>query len=131
MSVGILIVTHPGVGSALAHSAQRIMGEASLKTFCLDIPVDSDVERTEHEISQALANLDAGDGVIILSDIFGATPNNLARKFAAPGHVHIISGVNLPMLIRLYNYPDTDLPKLCELAAEGGQRGIMTCAQHL
>jgi PTS system ascorbate-specific IIA component len=131
MSVGILIVTHPGVGSALAHCAQRIMGEASLKTFCLDIPVDSDIERTEQEISQALANLDAGDGVIILSDIFGATPNNLARKFAAPGHVHIVSGVNLPMLIRLYNYPDTDLPKLCELAAEGGQRGIMTCAQHL
>jgi len=131
MSVGILIVTHPGIGSALAHSAQRIMGEASLKTFCLDIPVDSDVERTELEISQALANLDSGDGVIILSDIYGATPNNLARKFAAPGHVHIVSGVNLPMLIRLYNYPDTDLPKLCELAAEGGQRGIMTCAQHL
>ena len=131
MSVGILIVTHPGVGSALAHSAQRIMGEASLKTFCLDIPVDSDVERTELEISQALAHLDSGDGVIILSDIYGATPNNLARKFAAPGHVHIVSGVNLPMLIRLYNYPDTDLPKLCELAAEGGQRGIMTCAQHL
>ena len=131
MSVGILIVTHPGIGSALAHSAQRIMGEASLKTFCLDIPVDSDVERTELEISQALANLDSGDGVIILSDIYGATPNNLARKFAAPGHVHIVSGVNLPMLIRLYNYPDTDLPKLCELAAEGVQRGIMTCAQHL
>jgi len=131
MSVGILIVTHPGIGSALAHSAQRIMGEASLKTFCLDIPVDSDVERTELEISQALAHLDSGDGVIILSDIYGATPNNLARKFAAPGHVHIVSGVNLPMLIRLYNYPDTDLPKLCELAAEGGQRGIMTCAQHL
>ena len=131
MSVGILIVTHPGIGSALAHSAQRIMGEASLKTFCLDIPVDSDVERTDLEISQALANLDSGDGVIILSDIYGATPNNLARKFAAPGHVHIVSGVNLPMLIRLYNYPDTDLPKLCELAAEGGQRGIMTCAQHL
>jgi PTS system ascorbate-specific IIA component len=131
MSVGILIVTHPGIGSALAHSAQRIMGEASLKTFCLDIPVDSDVERTELEISQALAHLDSGDGVIILSDIYGATPNNMARKFAAPGHVHIVSGVNLPMLIRLYNYPDTDLPKLCELAAEGGQRGIMTCAQHL
>ena len=131
MSVGVLIVTHPGIGSALAHSAQRIMGDSPLKTFCLDIPVDSDVERTEHEISQALASLDAGDGVIILSDIFGATPNNLARKFAAPGHVHIVSGVNLPMLIRLYNYPDTDLPKLCELAAEGGQRGIMTCAQHL
>ena len=131
MKVSILIVTHPGIGSALAHSAQRIMGEASLKTFCLDIPVDSDVERTELEISQALAHLDSGDGVIILSDIYGATPNNLARKFAAPGHVHIVSGVNLPMLIRLYNYPDTDLPKLCELAAEGGQRGIMTCAQHL
>ena len=131
MSVGVLIVTHPGVGSALAHSAQRIMGDSPLKTFCLDIPVDSDVERTEHEISQALANLDAGDGVIILSDIFGATPNNIARKFAAPGHVHIVSGVNLPMLIRLYNYPNTDLAELCELAAEGGQRGIMTCAQHL
>ena len=131
MSVGVLIVTHPGVGSALAHSAQRIMGDSPLKTFCLDIPVDSDVERTEHEISQALANLDAGDGVIILSDIFGATPNNLARKFAAPGHVHIVSGINLPMLIRLYNYPNTDLAELCELAAEGGKRGIMTCAQHL
>ena len=131
MSVGVLIVTHPGIGSALAHSAQRIMGDSPLKTFCLDIPVDSDVERTEHEISQALANLDAGDGVIILSDIFGATPNNLARKFAAPGHVHIVSGINLPMLIRLYNYPNTDLAELCELATEGGQRGIMTCAQHL
>jgi PTS system ascorbate-specific IIA component len=72
--------------------------------------------------------LNAGDGVLVLTDIYGATPHNLAKEVACnqPGTT-VLSGLNLPMLVRVFNYPDDDLDTLSSKAAEGGSRGIMTC----
>ena len=74
--------------------------------------------------TRLLADLDDGDGVLILTDIYGATPSNIACALHSGGGSRVVSGLNLPMLIRAFNYPDDDLTGLVERAREGGTRGI-------
>lgn len=126
MSVGILIITHPGIGPALLTSAERITGQSTLATECLDIPFDCDLDMYKSATQTAIKKLDSGDGVLILTDIFAATPNNIARKIADE-NCRVISGLNLAMLVRLYNYANEPLEQLCEKAVEGGIRSIMQC----
>lgn len=127
MSVGLLLITHPGIGPSLLNSARRIVGETTLNTMCLDVPVDTNLERLSELVTKQLEQLEQGEGVLILTDVFGATPNNVARSFAQPGQVEVLAGLNLPMLVRVFNYPQADLHSLCEMAAEGGRRGIQAC----
>lgn len=127
MSVGVLLVSHPGIGTSVLHSARRIVGECPLTTMCLDVPLDVNMERIHESIRKTLLQLDRGDGVLILTDMFGATPNNVARRFAQPQKVAVVSGLNLPMLVRVYNYPRASLRALCDTAEEGGKRGIVPC----
>jgi PTS system ascorbate-specific IIA component len=127
MSVGILLVTHPGIGSSLLHSAQRIISDCPLQLMCLDVPVDADLDRTADNIDKLIQQLNKGNGVLVLTDIFGATPNNLARRFSEKGRVAVLAGINLPMLVRVFNYPDADLKQLCEAAVLGGTRGVHEC----
>jgi len=124
MSVGILLLTHPGVGSSLLHTATRILGETALATRCLEVPAGGDVDGAIVTASALLADLDHGDGVLILTDIYGATPSNIACALHSSGGSSVVSGLNLPMLIRTFNYPGDDLPHLVERAREGGSRGI-------
>lgn len=123
MSVGILIISHPGVGSAILHAATRILGERTLPTKCLEVPPDSALGALKFSAQEMLKELDSGDGVIILTDIFGATPNNMARDINRE-NTCVISGLNLPMLIRVYNYPTESLDKLVNKAVEGGKLSI-------
>jgi PTS system ascorbate-specific IIA component len=124
MSVGILIITHPGVGSSLLHAATRILGETSLVTRCLEIPPGSDVDAAIVNASALLQDLDHGDGVLILTDIYGGTPSNIGCAVHSQGGTALVSGVNLPMLIRTFNYPQDDLASLQQRAGDGGTRGI-------
>jgi PTS system ascorbate-specific IIA component len=72
--------------------------------------------------------LNRGAGVLVLTDIFGATPHNVAQQLACSKRgTTVLSGLNLPMLVRVFNYPQDDLDTLASKAAEGGSRGIMTC----
>ena len=124
MSVGILLLTHPGVGSSLLHSATRILGETVLATRCLEVPAGSDVEAAMTAAGGLLETLDDGDGVLILTDVYGATPSNIACAIHTRGGSSVVSGLNLPMLIRTFNYPDEQLSGLVQRAREGGARGI-------
>ena len=124
MSVGILLLTHPGVGSSLLHTTTRILGETALTIRCLEVPAGSDVDAAIVRATALLADLDQGDGVLILTDIYGATPSNIACALHTPGGIAVVSGMNLPMLIRTFNYPGDDLAGLVERAREGGTRGI-------
>jgi len=128
MSVGILLVTHPGVGSAMLHIATRIIGRCAVPIKCLEVPTDAPLEPLLESARSMLKVLDRGAGVLLLTDIFGATPHNIAREVACeqPG-MNLLSGLNLPMLVRIFNYPDDDLDTLTAKAAEGGSRGIMSC----
>jgi len=78
MSVGILLVTHPGIGNALLNSARRIIVDCPLRTMCLEVPLDASIEKLGIQAADMLQRLDQGDGVLILTDIFGATPHNIA-----------------------------------------------------
>ncbi|MCG6966636.1 MAG: PTS fructose transporter subunit IIA [Chromatiaceae bacterium] len=128
MTVGILLVTHPGVGSAMLHIASRIVGKVTLPIKCLEVPPDAPVESACESARSMLKVLDRGGGVLVLTDIYGATPHNIARDVACDREgTAVLSGLNLPMLVRVFNYPDDDLDTLASKAAEGGNRGIMAC----
>lgn len=127
MSTGILLITHPGIGNAMLSSARRILPDCPLRIRCLEVPNDAAPERLQREAADLLARLDQGEGVLILTDIFGATPNNIARRLAEPGRVSVLAGLSLPMLVRLFNYPNEDLNGLCEAAIQGAMRGIGQC----
>ena len=128
MTVGILMITHPGVGNAMLHIATRIIGKATLPIKCLEVPPDAAVEPVCEQARSMLKVLDRGAGVLVLTDLFGATPHNIAQRVACGAMTtSVVSGLNLPMLLRVFNYPDDDLHTLVSKAAEGGSRGIVSC----
>lgn len=124
MTVGILLVSHAGVATTMLETAARIWNQQATNIECLEVEFDADVNQTALRAEVKLANLDDGDGVLVLTDLVGATPCNLVSAIAHPDTV-FISGLNLPMLIRAYNYSNKTLDELAEIAVEGGQRGIV------
>jgi len=130
MSVGILLITHPGIGSSILHSANRIFNSCSLNTKCLEVPPDVSLDRINASAQQMIADLNHGQGVLILTDLYGATPNNIARSFTQENQTTVLAGLNLPMLLRTFNYPEASLNELCIKAAEGGKKGIHVCKQE-
>ena len=127
MSVGILLITHPGIGSSILHSANRILGSCALNTKCLEVPSDVSVTRIQSSAETMIGNLNQGQGVLLLTDLYGATPNNLARDYIQKDQVAVLAGLNLSMLLRVFNYPDLPLDELCSKAVEGGIKGIHKC----
>jgi len=128
MTVGVMLVTHPGVGSAMLHIASRIVGKSTLPIKCLEVPPDAPLDPVYERARSMLKVLDRGAGVLVLTDIFGATPHNVAQQMACNKRgTTVLSGLNLPMLVRVFNYPQDDLDTLASKAAEGGSRGIMSC----
>jgi PTS system ascorbate-specific IIA component len=128
MTVGVLLVTHPGVGSAMLHIASRIIGESTVPVKCLEVPPDAVLKPVCERARSMLKVLDRGAGVLVLTDMYGATPSNIAQEVACGREgTTVLSGLNLPMLVRVFNYPNDDLDTLASKAAEGGHRGIMSC----
>jgi len=128
LSVGVLLITHPGIGSSLLNIATRIIGSSTLPVKCLEVPPDAPLDPVCERARSMLKVLDRGAGALVLTDIYGATPHNIAREVACGGaNMSVISGLNLPMLVRVFNYPNDDLDTLASKAAEGGSRGIMGC----
>ena len=124
MSIGLLLITHPGIGTALLANASAMLEACPLETRCLEVPPGADLEQLMLHARDALETIDDGSGVLILTDAFGSTPSNIARRVAEGRHTTVVSGVNLPMLVRIFNYASDDLESLTRKAAEGGVRGI-------
>jgi PTS system ascorbate-specific IIA component len=124
MSIGILLVTHPGIGETLLKNACDLIGSCPLRVRCVDIPLESETEDLQQLACDSAENLDDGSGVLILTDAFGATPSNIACELTGKMQANVVSGLNLPMLIRVFNYASEDLQALTHKAAEGGMRGI-------
>ena len=125
MAVGLLLITHPGVGEAMRLTAQRVLGRLPLKVDCLEVEFDAPLEPLLAVGSQAIRGLDEGEGVLMLTDVYGASPSNLAHRLSELGSsTRRISGLNLPMLLRSLNYADLPLDKLTEAAISGGKLGV-------
>lgn len=127
MSVGILIITHGDVGRTLLDAAERMLGTCPLAIESLQVSMDVDPDVLHRDVAARLERVDGGDGVLILSDIYGGTPSNVARAFCDTRRVYMVSGVNLPMLVRIMNYPHLDAPNLVIKAVTGGVDGIHEC----
>jgi PTS system ascorbate-specific IIA component len=125
MTVGVLLLTHEGMGDALVETARHILGRVPLTVDAFSIPPGSDIDLALTGAAARVRALDAGDGVLVLTDVYGATPSNVADKLGPLGlHVQRVSGLNLPMLLRVLNYPEQTLVELAETAEQGGRAGI-------
>src|SRR4029079_9061348 len=98
--IGILIVAHGAMGEAQIHSASHVLGKRPLRVRQVGVTVHDDPEAILPQALDLVRQLDEGTGVLVLTDIYGATPGNIALRLLVPGRIEGISGVNLPMLIR-------------------------------
>jgi len=124
VNVGILIITHSQIGKVLMQSATDVLGVCPLAVTTIPANPGCDPELVLAHARQAARNLDCGDGVLVLTDMYGATPSNIACRLH---DVRVVSGLNLPMLIRILNYPDLDLDSLMHKAVSGGRDGVLIC----
>ena len=125
MSVGLLILGHNGIGPALLGTTTLMMGVCPLPVKLLTVSRDSNPVELLDQTRQLVTELDEGDGVLILADLSGSTPSNVAQQLLTNKNVRIVTGINLPMLIRVLNYHVLGLDELTEKAISGGKDGIM------
>jgi PTS system ascorbate-specific IIA component len=127
MTVGVLLMTHQSMGAALVSAAHHVFGHRlPLSIDVQEIAADADPEQMLRAAVAHVRELDRGDGVLVLSDLYGATPCNIARRLPDFGmRVHRVSGLNLPMLLRVLNYPEQSLDELAQTAVNGGHGGIV------
>ena len=129
--VGALVVTHGQLGQELVSAAQAIVGEISY-IAAVSIGWNDDVDESKKKIEQAVAEVDQGKGVIILTDMFGGTPSNLSLPLLKRNEVDIVTGVNLAMVIKVANQPGTDsLSELVTKVKNQGQSHISIASELL
>jgi PTS system ascorbate-specific IIA component len=136
--VGILLIAHAPLASALAAAASHVYAcapeRAGAQLRVLDIAPDTDTAANIERARALLREVDSGSGVLVLTDAFGASPGNAATELAEAGRVAVIAGVNLPMLLRAMCYRDGTLAATAEKALAGGVQGVMqvasTAVQH-
>jgi len=124
MSIAILLITHENLARNLLAITSSIINSKLENTDYLEVPMDTPVEQIQFKIDEKLANLDQNKGLLIITDIYGGTPSNIAASFAKDKSTKLISGVNLPMLVRIMNYRTLPLDELIDKAIDGGQDGI-------
>jgi PTS system ascorbate-specific IIA component len=125
MSVGVLLLTHEAMGAALVGAARHVLGKLSLPLDVIEMDSGADPDSTLTDAARHARGLDHGEGVLVLTDLYGATPCNVAQRLPSLGlNMHCVSGLNLPMLLRVLNYPEQSLDELAQTAASGGRGGI-------
>ena len=130
MSVGLLLITHERIASALIDTATEMLGASPLSIRALPVPCDSDPDMLRERARELIDELDDGQGVLMMTDLYGGTPSNVACSLLDDGRVMLAAGVNLPMLVRVLNYPDLDLEELAKKAVSGGHDGVFCCDGH-
>lgn len=122
--IGILIVAHGTLGESLIQCATHVLGSRPEQVVALDVTAQTQLCMLD-DARQLLQDLDQGEGVLLLSDIYGATPCNTMCRLLEPGRVEGIAGVNLPMLMRAITYRHLPLSALIAKTVAGGQEGIL------
>ena len=123
--IGILLIAHGTLGESLIHCASHVLNKRPPRLRQLGITAQDDPLLLLPHARSLLKELDDGSGVLILSDIYGGTPSNIAAKLLVPGHAEGVAGVNLPMLIRALTYRDRPMAVLLTKAVSGGCEGVM------
>ena len=123
--IGILIVAHDTLGESLVRAVTHVLGGRPPQFEAFAVAANDDPLLLLPRAREAVARLDTGHGVVIFSDIFGATPCNLACKLLVPGRVEGVAGVNLPMLVRVFTYRNRGMDTLMKKAVSGGCEGVL------
>ena len=127
MSVSLLLVSHNNIGAELCATAASILKQNMPPVREVSVPSDVEPEnlgKYADLLRSTMQELENDDGVLVLTDVHGATPDNLARYFCTECNAVVISGINLPMLLRVLNYAHQSIGQLCETAINGGKTGI-------
>ena len=123
--IGILIVAHDRLGESLVEAVTHVLGGRPPQFDVFPVAATDDPLALLPKARDAVAALDTGEGVAILSDIYGATPCNRAAKLASAGHVEVIAGVSLPMLVRAFTYRTRGMETFVKKAVSGGCEGVL------
>ncbi len=123
--VGILLVAHNGLGSSLAECVRHVLGRMPDNLRVLSVLAEEDPQKKLVEGEALIRELDNGSGVLILTDVFGATPANIGRRLCHAERVSGVAGVNLPMLLRVVCSSNKSLEEMADLAVEGGRECIV------
>ncbi len=128
--IGIFLLTHTTYGESLIQCACHVLNKRPLLIGQLGVSAQDDPLDALPLARHMLKLVDGGDGVLILTDIYGATPSNLAMKLLEPGRVEGVAGVNLPMLLRAIAYRDKDMETLLTRTVAGGRDGVLNMLKH-
>lgn len=129
--IGVLIVTHKELAEALLAAADLILGRQEA-TLAISLDPNDSPEASLRQIQRGLAQVNNGLGVIILTDMLGGTPSNLSLSFLQEGKVEVVTGVNLPMLMKLAQLrQETDLSAVARSLKQSGQKGISVASEVL
>ncbi|MEW6445361.1 MAG: PTS sugar transporter subunit IIA [Pseudomonadota bacterium] len=133
MRSGVLIIAHNHLGRQLLETATDMLNRSQPQVRCLDVMQDDDPVDLLARARRLLGEIDqSGSGALVLTDMYGSTPSNIAHRLGDQGHpVRVISGVNLPMLVRALNYADLPLDELAQKALSGGRDGILDARRDI
>jgi len=128
--IGLFLITHSSPGESLIQCACHVLNHRPQQILQLGVAAQDDPLDALPLAREMLKLVDTGKGVLIMTDIFGATPANIALKLLQPGRVEGIAGVNLPMLLRALNYREKDMKTLLAKTASGGRDGVLNMLKH-
>ena len=123
--IGILLITHGTLGESMIHCASHVLNKRPPRLKQLGVTAQDDPMLLLPQARALTKELNDGAGVLILSDMYGGTPSNLASKLVSPGNIEAVAGVSLPMLIRVLTYRDRDLQTIVTKAISGGCEGVI------
>lgn len=127
MSVGLLLITHDEIAVSMLRAAVNMFGRCPVRVETLSVKNDTKLESLEHCARHLASSLDDGAGVLVLTDMYGSTPGNVAAGLVTAGRINVLAGLNLPMLAKVFNYADRDLDQVTEKAREGATNCVVAC----
>ena len=126
MPVGVLLVTHDGIGTVHRAVAERLLGSLPLQVGVFELQFDAMPDDALARASAALRKVDSGHGALLLTDLYGASPSRLAKSLSQIGTpVRRVSGLALPMLLRVLNHAECELDELARIAVSGARNGVV------
>jgi mannose PTS system EIIA component len=123
--IGILLLTHAPLGNAFIEAATHVFRARPDRMEAIDVRADQDPVDVNKLAREVIARIDDGSGVLVITDVMGGTPSNCTLRLGDPGHVDVIAGISLPMLLRALTYRNDTLDVVVEMALAGGQSGAV------
>jgi PTS system mannose-specific IIA component len=123
--VGILLLTHAPLGQAFIDAATHVFRSRPERLEAIDVNADQDTVEVRRLAAEAICRIDDGSGVLVMTDVMGGTPSNCTLPLSQPGHVEVVAGISLPMLLRALTYRNDTVDVVVEMALAGGQSGAV------